>query len=115
MKIYSPCLIHSKRQKGYYYITNKRKWDKKNHQGIDELIESYLVASFEKKLSQSEFFREILFGNENRENDFMERNKKIEYEKREKLWEKTGYVSPKGLDYINLYKETYKKYLNGQY
>jgi len=74
-----------------------------------------MVASFEKKLSKSEFFREILVGNENREDEFMERNKKIEYEKREKLWEKTAYVSSKGVDYINLYKETYKKYLDDQY
>ena len=114
MKIYSHCLIYSKRQKAYYYITNKRKWDKKNNKGIDELIESYMVASFEKKLSKSEFFREILFGNEDRENDFMERNKKIEYEKREKLWEKTAYVSSKGLDFISLYKEVYDQYVKSQ-
>ena len=44
----------------------------------------------------------------------MEKNKSIEYEKREKLWEKTAYLSSKGIDYIDLYKETYDKYLKDQ-
>ena len=64
------------------------------------MIESYVAASFEKKPSKSEFFRTILVENEDREDEFMEKNKSIEYEKREKLWEKTAYLSSKGIDYI---------------
>ena len=114
MKIYSHYLIHDRKEKKYYYVTNKRKWDKKNNEPIHKLIESYVAASFEKKPSKSEFFRTILVENEDREDEFMEKNKSIEYEKREKLWEKTAYLSSKGIDYIDLYKETYDKYLKDQ-
>ena len=114
MKIYSHYLIHDKKGKQYYYVTNKRKWDKKNNKPISKLLESFISASFEKKPSKSEFFKAILSGNEDRADEFMEKNKAIEYEKREKLWEKTAYVSSKGLDYINLYNEVYDKYINDQ-
>lgn len=114
MKIYSHYLIHDKKGKQYYYVTNKRKWDKKNNEPISKLLESFISASFEKKPSKSEFFKVILSGNEDRADEFMEKNKAIEYEKREKLWEKTAYVSSTGLDYINLYKEVYDQYVNDQ-
>ena len=114
MKIYSHYLIHDKKGKRYYYVTNKRKWDKKNNKPISKLLESFISASFEKKPSKSEFFKAILSGNEDRADEFMEKNKAIEYEKREKLWEKNAYVSSKGLDYINLYNEVYDKYINDQ-
>ena len=115
MKIFSHYLIHSKKEKAYYYVTNKRKWNKKNNEPIHKLLESYVAAIFEKRPSKSEFFRTILLKNEYRENDFMEKNKSIEYEKREKLWEKTAYISSTGLDYISLYKDVYKRYLEDQY
>ena len=114
MKIYSHYLIHDKKGKQYYYVTNKRKWDKKNNEPISKLLESFISASFEKKPSKSEFFKAILSGNEDRADEFMEKNKAIEYEKREKLWEKTAYVSSEGLDYINLYNEVYDQYVNDQ-
>jgi len=114
MKIYSHYLIYSRKEKNYFYVTNKRKWDNKNNKPIDEIIENYIPVSFEKKPSKSEFFRTILVENEDREDEFMEKNKSIEYEKREKLWEKTAYLSSKGIDYIDLYKETYDKYLKDQ-
>ena len=57
------------------------------------------------------FFKSILLANDSRENEFMEKNKSIEYEKRERLWEKTAYVSANGLDYIKLYRKTYDQYL----
>ena len=102
MKIYSHYLIHDKKGKQYYYVTNKRKWDKKNNEPISKLLESFIPARFEKKPSKPEFFKAILSGNEDRADEFMEKNKAIEYEKREKLWEKTAYVSSEVLDYINL-------------
>ena len=114
MKIYSHYLIYDKKGKQYYYVTNKRKWDKKNNEPISKLLESFIPARFEKKPSKPEFFKAILSGNEDRADEFMEKNKSIEYEKREKLWEKTAYVSSKGLDYINLYKEVYDQYVNDQ-
>ena len=114
MKIYSHYLIHDKKGKKYYYVTNKRKWDKKNNKPISKLLESFISTYFEKKPSKSEFFEAILSGNEDREDEFMEKNKTIEYEKREKLWEKTAYISTKGLNYINLYKEVYDHYVNSQ-
>ena len=114
MKIYSHYLIHDKKGKQYYYVTNKRKWDKKNNEPISKLLESFISASFEKKPSKSEFFKAILSGNEDRADEFMEKNKAVEYEKREKLWEKTAYVSSEGLDYINLYNEVYDQYVNDQ-
>ena len=115
MKIFSHYLIHNKKEKAYYYVTSKRKWDKKNNEPIHKLLESYVAAIFEKRPSKSEFFRTILLKNEYRENDFMEKNKSIEYEKREKLWEKTAYFSSTGLDYISLYKDVYERYLKDQY
>ena len=114
MKIYSHYLIHDKKEKKYYYVTNKRKWNKKNNEPIHKLIESYVAVSFEKKPSKADFFRTILSENEDREDEFMEKNKSIEYEEREKLWEKTAYFSSKGLDYIGLYKEVYKQYVKNQ-
>ena len=45
----------------------------------------------------------------------MEKNKSIEYEKREKLWEKTAYISSTGVDYISLYKDVHERYLEDQY
>lgn len=115
MKIFSHYLIHSKKEKAYYYVTNKRKWNKKNNKPIHKLLESYVASIFEKRPSKSEFFRAILLENEYRENDFMEKNKSIEYEKREKLWEKIAYISSTGLDYISLYKGVYERYLEDQY
>ena len=116
MKIYSHYLIHDKKEKKYYYVTNKRKWNKKNNEPIHKLIESYVPAiSFEKRPSKADFFRTILSENEDREDEFMENNKSIEYEKREKLWEKTAYISSTGLDYISLYKDVYERYLKDQY
>jgi len=114
MKIYSHYLIHDKKGKQYYYVTNKRKWDKKNNKPISKLLESFISTRFEKKPSKSEFFKAILSANEDRADEFMEKNKAIEYEKREKLWEKTAYVSSKGLDYIKLYKQVHDQYLNDQ-
>jgi len=114
MKIYSHYLIHDKKGRRYYYVTNKRAWDKKKNKPISKLLESFISTYFEKKPSKSEFFEAILSGNEDREDEFMEKNKTIEYEKREKLWEKTAYISTKGLNYINLYKEVYDHYVNSQ-
>ena len=114
MKIFSHYLIHSKKEKAYYYVTNKRKWNKKINKPIHKLLESYVASIFEKRPRKSEFFRAILLENEYRENDFMEKNKSIEYEKREKLWEKTAYFSSKGLDFIGLYKEVYDQYVKSQ-
>jgi hypothetical protein len=114
MKIYSHYLIHDKKGRRYYYVTNKRAWDKKKNKPISKLLESFISAVFEKKPSKSEFFKAILIGNENREDEFMEKNKAIEYEKREKLWEKSAYVSSKGLDYLKLYKQVYNRHVNDQ-
>ena len=66
-------------------------------------------------LSNETFFKSILLANDSRENEFMEKNKSIEYEKRERLWEKTAYVSANGLNYIKLYRKTYDQYLKKQY
>ena len=78
------------------------------------MLESFIPARFEKKPSKPEFFKAILSGNEDRADEFMEKNKSIDYEEREKLWEKTAYFSSKGLDFISLYKEVYDKYVKSQ-
>ena len=35
----------------------------------------------------------------------MERNKSIDYEERERMWEEHAYVGNKGINYYDLYKE----------
>ena len=59
----------------------------------------------------NQFFWQMTLGRMN----LWKKNKSIEYEKRERLWEKTAYVSANGLNYIKLYRKTYDQYLKRQY
>jgi len=115
MRIFSHYLVYCKSSKTYYYISTKRKWNNKKNIPLDELVENYIASQFKKKPSKETFFKSILLANDSREEEFMEKNKSIEYEKRERLWEKTAYVSANGLDYIKLYRKTYDQYLKNQY
>ena len=58
-----------------------------------------------RKLNKQKFFELIIKFNENVENRFMEENKSIDYEEREKIWEKVAYTDSKGINQFNLYKE----------
>ena len=115
MRIFSHYLVYCKSSKTYHYISTKRKWNNKKNLPLEELVENYIASQFKKKPSMETFFKSILLANDSRENEFMEKNKSIEYEKRERLWEKTAYVSANGLNYIKLYRKTYDQYLKKQY
>ena len=43
--------------------------------------------------------------NEGAEDMFMEKNKSIDYEERERMWEEYAYIDNKGTNYYDLYKE----------
>jgi|TARA_B100000586_G_C19985671_1_gene373991 hypothetical protein len=115
MKSCAHYLIYSKLNKKYYYIFAERKWDKKKNKPINGPATNQIITYFKKKINKSFFFKTILEANEDRENEFMEENKSIEYEMRERLWEKTAYMSSKGVDYVKVYKKVYEKYLKKQY
>ena len=43
--------------------------------------------------------------NESAEDRFMEENKSIDYEEREKIWEEVAYTDSKGINHFDLYKD----------
>ena len=46
--------------------------------------------------------------NESVEDRFMEENKSIDYEEREKIWEEVAYTDSKGINHFDLYKKIKK-------
>ena len=56
-------------------------------------------------MNKSKFFELILKYNEGPEDMFMEENKDIEYEERERMWEEHAYTDNKGVNHFELYKQ----------
>ena len=97
-------LIFSKYNKTYFHIyvlKDKNKPISKSNQ----LIYNCVLNATKRKLNKHKFFELIMKFNESVEDRFMEENKSIDYEEREKIWEKVAYTDSKGINQFNLYKE----------
>jgi len=97
-------LIFSKYNKMYFHIyvfKDKNKPISKSN----KLIYNCVLNATKKKLNKSKFFELIMKHNEGAEDMFMEKNKSIDYEERERMWEEYAYVDNKGVNYYDLYKE----------
>ena len=71
----------------------------------NKLIYNCVLNATKKKLNKSKFFELILKYNEGPEDMFMEENKDIEYEERERMWEEHAYTDNKGVNQFELYKQ----------
>ncbi len=108
----SHALISSKIEKKFYHIFALREWDNKKDKPINfkkpsEYILEYnnVVDVLDTKPSKSKFFELIMKDSEGMEDAFMEKNKSIDYEERERLMYDTIYQSEKGINYYDLYKK----------
>ena len=108
----SRALISSKIGKKFYHISALREWDKKRDKPLSfkkpsgyMLEYCHVVDVLKKKPNKAKFFELIMKDSEGQEDLFMEENKSMDYEQRERLWEEIGYVSQKGVNYLTLYKK----------
>jgi|TARA_Y100000294_G_C8548669_1_gene334296 hypothetical protein len=104
MRDQSHSLIYSNFNKKYYYIWVNKDWNKKKNIPTDDLLDNCILDLIEKKLDKKEFFELILKHQEGAEGRFMEENKLIEYEQRERLWIDGTYTSSNGINYFDLYE-----------
>ena len=112
MRNVSRALISSKIGKKFYHIFALREWDKKRDKPLSfkkpsgyMLEYCHVVDVLKKKPNKAKFFELIMKDSEGQEDLFMEENKSMDYEQRERLWEEIGYVSQKGVNYLTLYKK----------
>ena len=108
----SHALISSTIGKNFYHIFALREWDKKRDKPLSfkkpsgyMLEYCHVVDVLKKKPNKAKFFELIMKDSEGQEDLFMEENKSMDYEQRERLWEEIGYVSQKGVNYLTLYKK----------
>ena len=97
-------LIFSKYNKTYFHIyvlKDKNKPISKSNQ----LIYNCVLNATKRKLNKHKFFELIMKFNESVEDRFMEENKSIDYEEREKIWEEVAYTDTKGINHFDLYKD----------
>ena len=101
----SHALISSKLNKKFYHIYSFR--DSLSFKKASTYLLPFccIIGSLKKKPNKKKFFELIMKDSETREDQFMEQDKSIDYEERERLWEETGYVSEKGINYLTLYKK----------
>ncbi len=109
---FSHALISSKIKKEFYHIYALRDWDSKKDKPFSfkkpsgyQLPYCCVINVLETKPNKMKFFELIMRDSETREDQFMEQDKSIDYEERERLWEDIGYVSQKGVNYLTLYKK----------
>ena len=97
-------LIFSKYNKTYFHIyvlKDKNKPINKSNQ----LVYNCVLNATKRKLNKHKFFELIMKFNEGAEDRFMEENKSIDYEEREKIWEEVAYTDSKGINQFDLYKD----------
>lgn len=112
MKDVSHALVSSKFKKKFYHIFSVRDWNLKKNRPIiykkpsEYCLEyNYVANVLNKKPNKRKFLELIMKFSEMMEDEFMERNKSIDYEDREALMHDSMYVSEKGINYYKLYKE----------
>ena len=79
-------------------------YNKKPISKSNQLIYNCVLNATKRKLNKHKFFELIMKFNEGAEDRFMEENKSIDYEEREKIWEEVAYTDSKGINQFDLYK-----------